>query len=416
MTSSRNELAISIERQQGLKYFPTFHDNKELPIHSWFSYTEGFSGKFVKEAISNALLSHGLILDPFCGSSTTGVESLFQGHNFHGYDINPVMTMVSEAKTICAFAIAKAFHSGKTNKQNLISIAKEIYSTKISKKKSEDEIFSDKEYFSSENLKAIRAMRSAIDQVENEDIRTIMLVGLLSILVKVSYLKRSPDLKYRAEKDFARPSARTEFFNATSQFIEDVFAVPFQKYGQSKIYTGSAKKLQFTKDNSVDLIVTSPPYLNGTNYIRNTKLELWIGGFMKKDSDLKNFRCSEISSGINSAQKTTYASTLWPKINKTIEEIKGSQYDSRISPMVANYFHDMHSVFIQLNRVMKPKSKCYLVIGDSAFNGVHIPTDKHLILIGEHIGLHVIDTVTMRKRKSRGGMPLTEELLIFQKG
>ena len=46
-------------------------------------------------------------------------------------------------------------------------------------------------------------------------------------------------------------------------------------------YNYNSKLFNENYENKVDVIVTSPPYLNGTNYIRNTKLELWFLGYLK---------------------------------------------------------------------------------------------------------------------------------------
>jgi hypothetical protein len=46
------------------------------------------------------------------------------------------------------------------------------------------------------------------------------------------------------------------------------------------------------------MAVTSPPYLNGTNYFRNTKIELWLLGFIENEQELKNLRREAISAGL----------------------------------------------------------------------------------------------------------------------
>lgn len=414
MTSQRQ--TSGVEARSLLKRYPTFKDNKSLPLHAWYSYTEGFSGNFVRSVLSSEFCEPRRILDPFCGSSTTGVESVLLGHKYQGYDINPVMTLVSDVKTRSAFILAKQIKLGTYTLTKLISIAEKISKASAIQKTVSADIFSTRKYFSSKNLLAAHAIRCAAQEIDDRNLSRFMIVALLSVLVRVSYLKRSPDLKYRAEHDRERPCTRVEFLKAATKYLQDLTIVPSKGLGSARQYTGSAKNLQFTKDSQIDLILTSPPYLNGTNYIRNTKLELWIAGFLSDDGDLKSYRKKEISCGINSAQRTSYVPTQWSSINANIEAVREKQYDRRISPMVANYFHDMHEVFVQMHRVLKTGSRCYFVVGDSAFNGVHIPTQKHLSLIGSCVGLSLKHTTHLRARRSRGGMPLSEDVLVFEKG
>ena len=60
-----------------------------------------------------------------------------------------------------------------------------------------------------------------------------------------------------------------------------------------------ARKLASLPTIGVDAVVTSPPYVNGTNYFRNTKVELWFLRCLKSSADLRLFRDKAVSAGIN---------------------------------------------------------------------------------------------------------------------
>ena len=123
--------------------------------------------------------------------------------------------------------------------------------------------------------------------------------------------------------------------------------------GKAKIYCSSAEKLKWTGDGNADLIITSPPYLNGTNYCRNTKLELWLSGLLQTDADLKSLRKASITCSINTAQQRNYELFPIKAINKTVKAVEEKAYDPRITPMVANYFHDMWRVTEAMYRVLR---------------------------------------------------------------
>lgn len=400
-------------RQFKLRDAGVFKENKYIPIHSWFSYTEGYSHQFVKEILKENPHSYHVV-DPFTGSSTTGVETVLSGKFFQGYDINPVMKLIGEGKTHHSFRLARKIKRGDLTKNEINLLMKEV----IDKNPEENyliNIFKGKHYYSRENLRQIFKIRSNIEAIEDEDLKIIFLLSLLSISVEVSNLKRSPDLKYRPKELWNTKKVKAEFEKRLMQIISDICGLEMYEIGRAKIYCASAESLKWTADGDVDLIITSPPYLNGTNYCRNTKLELWLSGLLQTDADLKNLRKASITCSINTAQNRKFEMFPIKEINKTIKAIERKAYDPRITPMVANYFHDMWRVTKSMYRVLRKDGVAYSVMGDSAFNNVHIPTHKHLERIAKEVGFSSTQEVFLRERRSRGGMKLCEVVQIFKK-
>ena len=54
-------------------------------------------------------------------------------------------------------------------------------------------------------------------------------------------------------------------------------------------------------------------------------------------------------------------------------------------------------------------------IGDSIYAGVHVPTDDLLVEVAESLGLSTIERVHLRKRTSKGGQAVRQQLLVFEK-
>ena len=405
--------AKKLGRQLGS--LPTFRENKSTPIHGWFSYTEGYSFDLVRGIFNSLPYVPKTILDPFSGSATTGVEAVFNGKKFQGYDINPAMTLIADAKTTDAFLVARMIQTGKLSSKEIQDALDAVCNHKPLITSVMKPIFPGKEYFSPGNLANVKKLRENIEHMEDPALKNLFLAGLMSILVKCSMLKRSPDLKYRPENDRIRPNAVQEFRDVIGKVVQDISILPTKKIGKAKNYQQTAKSLKCTTSESIDLIITSPPYLNGTNYIRNTKLELWIGGFLTKPEDIKNLRVDTISCSINSAQNTNLEFTGWQSINRTIKKVHANAYDKRIAPMVAHYFIDMSASLNEVSRVLKDRARAFFVIGDSAFNGVHVPTHKHLVTIGESFGLKKLKSLKLRDRRSRSGLPLIEEIIEFEK-
>ena len=162
------------------------------------------------------------------------------------------------------------------------------------------------------------------------------------------------------------------------------------------------------------MIITSPPYANGTNYFRNTKLELWILDFIEKETDLKQYRQKAITAGINNVSSDIefdFMDIVEPYANK-LDKLSP---DKRIPKMIRAYFSDMNKVFKNFNMLLKEHGKIYFDIGDSEYYGVHIPVDKIINSIAEDNGFELIDKQILRKRHSKTGTVLSQVLLIYNK-
>lgn len=413
MEALGRHLSWENNRQFKLRDAGVFKTNKYIPIHSWFNYTEGYSHQFVKAILKENPHSYHVV-DPFAGSSTTGVEVVLSGKFFQGYDINPVMKLIGEGKTHRSFRLAKKIKRGDFTRDEINQLIENVIN-KDSKDSYLLNIFEGKDYYTRENLRQIFRIRSNIQAIEDEDLKIIFLLALLSISVEVSNLKRSPDLKYRPKELWNIKRAKIEFEKRLVQIISDISCLDIYGIGKAKTYCSSAENLKWTTDKDADLIITSPPYLNGTNYCRNTKLELWLSGLLQTDADLKKLRKASITCSINTAQKREYEIFPVKEINRTIKSVEKKAYDPRITPMVANYFHDMWHVTESMYRVLRKGGVVYSVVGDSAFNNVHIPTHKHLESIAQEVGFSSTREVFLRERKSRGGMKLCEVVQIFKK-
>jgi len=218
----------------------TFQENKVTPIHGWFPYTEGYSSRLIKSIIDGSEHKLDLILDPFGGSATTGVETIFSGSCYHGYDINPAMKIVADAKTVSGAYLNRALTTGKITPRRFNDLVEKIAESRA-RSPILNQVFFDKPYFSASNLRQIDNIRQNIDAyVDDVHLHNVFLGALLSILVNVSNLKRSPDLKYRDEKDWARPSAVGEFRKKCRQILSDLLSFrPAANPGRANNYVGT---------------------------------------------------------------------------------------------------------------------------------------------------------------------------------
>jgi hypothetical protein len=113
----------------------------------------------------------------------------------------------------------------------------------------------------------------------------------LGSLIENSYLKRQGDLRFRRGKELDELK-QTDFFETLisklERIIEDLKIIKTSP--APTLITEDARTVGKLPFLGIDAVITSPPYLNGTNYFRNTKIELWFLGYLKSP---KTFLISE---------------------------------------------------------------------------------------------------------------------------
>ena len=182
-----------------------------------------------------------------------------------------------------------------------------------------------------------------------------------------------------------------------------------------KFISNNAKKIDKKYNDKVDMIITSPPYINGTNYFRNTKLELWILDYIFCDNDSKKYRLEAITAGINNVTKDIIIKNSRKIVKDIAKKICKKSPDKRISKMIEAYFSDMEIVFKNFGNILKKEGYIFFDIGDSQYYNVYVPVYDIIKEIGNENNLKIIEEIELRKRISKNGMKLTQKLLIFRK-
>jgi len=385
----------------------TFSLNKTEPIHRWYSYVEGYSSCLIAEELKNLLVlkpNIETIYDPFCGTGTTSLVASTQGIKSFYSESNPFMQTVIETKIN---GVQKL--DAKTASRKLIEYLALINEIKIEEFTSWNGF---EKFFGERQLNELLTIKDLISQENDETVKSILALALSSIVVKVSKMTRRGDLRYATEKEYREESVLECFADKLNEMIFDI------QHHKTMVKCGTTKVSDDARNNNYidafDCVITSPPYLNGTNYIRNTKLELKLNDFISSENDLPNFHSKGIVAGINNVSKRTAIDTVLPVVEPYLEQLQPVAYDERIPKMVAGYFRDMDMVIQKLSRSIKSDGLFTMDIGDSQFAGVHIPT--HLILseICAQYGFALYDEEILRERRSKNGMVLTQRLLRYR--
>ena len=367
------------------------------------------------------------ILDPFCGSGTTALVTALRGGIGYYAEVNPACQFVIETKALALTLSARERSRVADRLHDILSTAHSLIG-QHKRDEGLDDVFAaafgKRPFFEDAVYEAILRTRTFSDKLERDDpiVGRFFVIGVLRCLIPCSLLVRRGDLRFMTEKELLRglPDFYDELsygLNLIASDLLDAEAAP----GRTQFVADDARAIQKRMPAKVDAVITSPPYLNGTNYFRNTKIELWFLRRLKTKADLRGFRDSAITSGINDVTRgklyearsgeTRFRSDL---LNRTLKSLEKSAYDIRIPAMVENYFYDMHDVLAKLPVVLNEGGLFAIDLGDSVYSGVHVPTQDILAEMLDDSGFRLDETVILRERQSRDGTPLSQTLQVFR--
>lgn len=404
-----------------------FDDNLSLPRHRWYEFKEGFSSNLVLEAIHETKpKSHKLnILDPFAGSGTTLVAAGQTNHCAFGVEVNPFLAFASKAKTVGNKWNALTFNNSVKNifegsRQELVSPIENI--STFSEKKGLS-----KWLFNTSVLRGYAALDQAIGNIDNY--QSEFRLALFASLMDCCNAKRDGKcLRYRNNWEtlgFTSNSLREVFLSRLKNIAYDIENYPFYPDNISIIQEDARQALINFENNSIDLVVTSPPYLNSFDYSDVYRPELFVGGFVQNNDELRQIRLKTIRSHVQASWEPSdeISSNLLAPIVKALSQKE--LWNRHITEMVTSYFVDMSSILQSLYKIVKKNGAAWIVVSTSAYGGVEIPVDLILGDIATHMGWNLKGVYVLRNLRSAGQqwgnlnspkkMPLRESLIILKK-
>ena len=405
----------------------TFGNSKSIPFQRWYPFIEGYSPEFVKLLINGYCKKAACVYDPFVGTGTTIFAADQLDINAVYSEVNPLLQFLIQTK----IKILKSSHATRkqlADKVNQIAdhIVEKLENFEEDKylKESYSLIFKDSTYFEDSVLIQLLRLRSFIDIVKLEDelLADTITVAVLAALIPVSFLKKAGDVRFKTKNELEKEKVELEKFlpDKLKEIANDILNLKFVLKTAPEMILANAKNIGLVNDLEIDAVITSPPYLNGTNYFRNTKLELWFLRYIQFENDLRFFRNQALTSGINDVKKDTSGSNGTDILAKskllqdTLVKLHKKSYDQRIPLMVKSYFEEMHVIFSKLRNHLTNRAIILIDIGDSIFANVHIKTDDILIEILVTIGYELKEKKLLRKRRSRNKEILSQTLLVLE--
>jgi len=396
----------------------TFRGGQKEPLHEWFPYLEGYSPRFVEQVIEEFAPDAAVILDPFAGTGTTALTSAKLGRTALYCELNPLLQYLIDAKIAAITLDAK-------ERRRVAGLMRDIgarFRDSIAAAEPDLELqaayhstFFDSQFFAAPVYDDILRARTLVDRLACDEplAAKFLTVSILSSLVDCSRVIRRGDLRFRNQREESLghhdlSSAVEPVIERIANDLERLVQIPHPPL----LVCEDARSLEHLPELRAEAIITSPPYPNGTNYFRNTKLELWFLRCLRTASDLSGFRSRTVTAGINdvTVQKERVETT--DDIAAVVKQLEESAYDARIPKMISCYFGDLKRVFSSLKRHLVPDAKVIIDIGDSAYGGVRVPSHSLLASVLKSEGYTLEREIPLRKRTGRGSLPLMQSLLV----
>lgn len=410
--------------------------NDRVGRNAWINFYAAYSESF-SDAVFEALgVERGdVVFDPFVGSGTSAISAQKIQASFVGWDLDPFACLLSRAKVATNVDIEKVerYLTGTTALEEEAIFSPQAY-----------EIFDEQclnyaaGVFSKIRKKVRVGKKSFLERVcsdaqgkyDSEVVAVVVLCIASSRAAKL--VKGSNPTWYRKGV-----TGEFDFVGRLKEEVSTVFdSVSKDLVGNAKFVKG---KYEFTNcdaagvgdslpDNSVDYVVTSPPYLTRIDYVVNHLPNLiLLSGLMLLDIDVLRSHMIGTSKIVDKNEPDM----MWGKtcLGLLVSIFEHKSYASKryYYWTYVQYFRSIYRALLNVSKKLKPRGKGVLVVQSSFYKEVHVPLSDIILEMMEGMGLRgeVIRReavkVNMRSlQTSRSGSNVsqkssTEDLIFFTK-
>jgi DNA modification methylase len=340
--------------------------------------------------VSRLLLDYSkpgdLVLDPFGGCGTTLVEAKLNGRNSICTDVDESALLISTAKAIAIKP--KKLEVGNT------ALLKRISNSQDNKNYYTNANSRLKYWFKQEQFNKLTVIFNEIHKEQDRQLLTFYECCFSNILKNCSTwfsksIKPQKDLKKKIADPLSTFVKHLNFMTAQNLDYYNRLEKSQNQKIKCKVKKADARKTGLRK-NSIDLIITSPPYaisyeyadihqlsllwFNFTNNIAETRKEYIGTSFKKMDIEKEN-----IPSAVGL---------------KTVIDLE--KYDKGLAKQIANYIVDLNLSFREMKRVLKHGKSACIIIGDTEYRGVRIRNTEISTELLNNMGFRIKKVIKRR--------------------
>ena len=370
--------------------------------HGWHPFPAKFPPQLPQFFIEQLSRESDVVLDPMFGSGTTIVEAVRLCRRAIGCDIDPLARLILEAKLSPIDPVA-AMRTGKL----IVQAAARLLFEDLDRIRGDlNERFDGKTrafidyWFLPQQQLELMALLNSIDECSPKKMRTFFkMVFSSTIIAKSGGVSLARDLAHTRPHrvlDKTPKSALDEFDKRLRYSLSSCARIVSDGVAEMRAASADATGVP---SESVDLLVTSPPYANNAiDYMRAHKFSLvWLGW---KLEDLTRIRAQYLG---HEAAPSQEFNGLPNQCENVIAKL--NQRDHKKASALRRYFGEMSSVIKEMLRVLKPGKAAVVVVGTSNLRGVEVETHKGLAAIGEQAGFRLVKIGVRQLDRDKRMMP-----------
>ncbi len=393
----------------------TFRSNEREPVHRWWPYVQGYSAEFVRGALASHDAGRGsVVLDPFAGSGTTLVEARRAGATAIGAELLAPAVLAARVKT--AFEL---------DPRRLRRRAEETVDALARTRPAPMPFLREtRRQFAPAALDELLRLKAALPVGPGPLVDAVRL-AFGRILIPSSRLHRSPCLGYRRPVRDGGPPPRDRFVLAARSMAEDLAGLAGERRNwgpPARVVRTDARALRL-RPGSIDLAITSPPYVNGMDYVMNYKVDLAWLGYARSYAELRALRRAEVACDNLPRRETVdfrsvervpdpWLSEILAAIRENVRR-KGSYRRDDMHAVVHRYFADLLPVLARVRDGLRPGGRFVVVVGDSLLAGTYVPGDLILARLAGRLGFVIesVDVARARRSGQRRSFSLRESIV-----
>jgi hypothetical protein len=423
-------------------------DNKlraeDRSAHDWYRFVLSYPPHLVRDYIARfGLQPEHTVLDPFCGTGTTLVECKKLGIASCGIEPNPLVAFASRTKL-----------DWEVNADQLVSHAAKIASITLGKFAEQgirDEPADCLLESTHKQVPGLRGLDPALmDLLLTDSIsplplhKTLVLLDVLhqnadprlaahenlalakTLVGQISNLHFGPEIGIGDVRDDA--AVVRPWLDSVKAIATDLRQLQPKAGVSATVHRADARDLAvLLRPQSIDAVITSPPYPNEKDYTRTTRLESVLLGFIESKDDLRRLKQNLVRSNTRGVYKTDTDDRLVANhdaIQQVAEEIeqrrielgKTSGFERLYARVTKLYFGGMLRHLMDLRPVLKPGAQLAYVVGDQAsYLRVMIRTGQLLADLAKSVGYEVVGIDLFRTRLATATKEqLREEVVILR--
>lgn len=329
------------------------------------------------------------VLDPMMGSGTVLAIARSKGHYAIGVDIDPLAVLIARVWTT---TVDRDQVTGKA--EAVLRRAKTIFKELAVRdaypaNASDDTKEFVRYWFDPYARRQLAALATVITRVRHESVRDALWCAFSRLIIsKQSGASRAMDLSHsRPHRQFESAPAKpfTRFLAAVDLVADNCIDKSDASRGPApRLMVGDARELPL-RAKSIDLVLTSPPYLNAIDYIRCSKFSLvWMGYDV---TELRGLRSSSVGAEVGKAKDD---------VSSDVESVlKSLRLVPALSPrnqaVLRRFVADMHTALGEVSRVLKPGGRAIYVVGENTIRGTYVRNSVIIKSVAKLVGLNLTE-------------------------